>query len=60
MLGTLADGNLTLAALQDPRIRGEIAGVITFYPIVDLTIAKEAGVASRPDPITAPNFLGQT
>lgn len=56
VLGTSAGGNLALGALQDPRIRREIAGVILFYPLVDVTASKEAKMATRPDS-TVPDFL---
>ncbi|KAK5717225.1 hypothetical protein LTR15_009114 [Elasticomyces elasticus] len=57
LCGASAGGNLVLAAAQDPRVRGKIAGVAAVYAVVDLVPKGKAKMATRPDP-SVPDFMG--
>ena len=48
MGGYSAGANMSLAATQMEDLRGKIAGVVAFYPVVDFTRSGEVKMSTRP------------
>ena len=46
--GFSAGGNLSLAIAQLPTLKGKIAAIVAFYPVVDFTRSKEQMMKERP------------
>ncbi len=61
LCGNSAGGNLVLAAAQDQRLRGRLAGVTGLYPVVDFatTVAEKVRLAKRADP-AKPDMLASS
>ena len=59
LFGSSAGGNLVLAAAQDERLRGRIAGVIGLYPVTDSTVQFQAKMDARPD-ASIPDLLSSS
>lgn len=54
--GDSAGGNLSLACVQDPRLRPHVHGVIGLYPVCDATTFAAEKMPTRPDP-SVPDML---
>lgn len=58
LCGSSAGGNLVFGAVQNPRLRSKICGIVGIYPLVDFIPSREEKMASRPDP-SIKDFMGQ-
>jgi acetyl esterase/lipase len=59
LCGSSAGGNLLLGAAQDSRLRSQILGVVSIYPVVEFEPSSDAKMATRPDP-SVPDFIGKS